>query len=91
MRICWILSRSKSWIRADFSTPPGFGSLAAEFDSIGGASPDAGAYLVGDLAGRISGASGGATAKQRSAHDDYLLVHQQLAAKRSSARAASGI
>src|SRR6266576_804224 len=78
VRICWILSRSKSWIRADFSTPSGFGSLAAECDPIGGASPDAGACLVGGVAGRISGPLGGATAKQRSADDDFLLVHQQF-------------
>ena len=76
VRICWILSRSKNWIRVNSPTPSSLGSLAAQFHLAGRAPSHAGTCLVGDFAGRISGPPGGATAKQRSASDDLMLVHQ---------------
>src|SRR6266576_2229630 len=70
-----VLSWREDRICADFPTASSFSSLAAQLDFAGSASPDARPHLVGATAGCISGASGGAAAKQRSAHDDSVLVH----------------
>ena len=78
MRVCRLLSGCETRIRSHVSPASSFCSLASEFYPGRRAPFDTRTHLVGDTAGRIAGAFGGASAESGSTVDDFVLVHQQL-------------
>src|SRR5687767_4149492 len=72
-----ILPGSEARICADASSAASFHVVAAELNSVGRSTAHTDAKLVAHPALGYSGSLGGAMAKQRSFHDDDLLVRQQ--------------
>jgi len=76
--VCRLLSRRANRVRAHVPAASGLGSLASEFYLGRSTLADAATRMGIHIAGRISGALGGAIAESCSTIDDFMLVHQQL-------------